>query len=79
MEVTAASKAATIFWCPGSSPGNAIMKLPFGYQLGIQWIPKSAYDAYEKVPWKNWIYSSAHDAESYFWRIFGIEICIKVK
>ena len=48
--------------------------------IGLQWFPPWAYNLPESgrifgwLPIRVWLYSTAHDSESYFWRICGLEI-----
>lgn len=40
-----------------------------GGRIGIQW-----HLPYAGMSWRQWIYSTAHDSGSWFWRVLGWEI-----
>lgn len=42
-----------------------------------RWVRRSAY--YGGLPWRDWFCASAHDSDSFFWRLMGLEISIRRK
>ena len=46
----------------------------FRERVGVQWRSRHAYDLPGPIPWRIWIYSTAHDDYSWFWRVLGLEV-----
>ena len=40
--------------------------------VGLRWYPPWSY--VRPLPFRIWLYSTAHDSESWYWRICGLEI-----
>jgi hypothetical protein len=41
------------------------------WRLGLMWV---AHWRYEDMPWRVWVFTTAHDSSSFYWRILGLEI-----
>lgn len=42
--------------------------------IHLQWFPLSAYS---RLRYRRWFWATAHDSDSLFWRILGLEVTVR--
>ena len=45
-------------------------------RIHVKWLRPKAYYPLQ-MRWKQWAFCSAHDSESWFWRILGLEVTVR--